>query len=74
MPQFADFAFGCGERDDLGMRIVGSSSRLAIDLRSNSRTNDEIQRTMEFIVKQKESFAESMEQAEVRMNLASSCW
>ena len=31
-------------------------------------TNDEIQRTMEFIIKQQESFAESMEQAEVRMN------
>ena len=31
-------------------------------------TNDEIQKTMEFIIKQQESFAESMEQAEVRMN------
>ena len=31
-------------------------------------TNDEIQRTMEFIIKQQESFAESMDQAEVRMS------
>ena len=31
-------------------------------------TNDEIQRTMEFIIKQQESFAESMQQAKVRMN------
>ena len=31
-------------------------------------TNDEIQRTIEFIIKQQESFAENMEQAEVRMN------
>ena len=31
-------------------------------------TNDEIQRTMEFIIKQQESFAESMEQADGRMN------
>ena len=31
-------------------------------------TNDEIHRTMEFIIKQQESFAKSMEQAEVRMN------
>ena len=31
-------------------------------------TNDEIQRTMEFIIKQQESFAESMEQADARMN------
>ena len=31
-------------------------------------TNDEIKRTMEFIIKQQESFADSMEQAEIRMN------
>ena len=31
-------------------------------------TNDEIQRTMEFIIKQQESFAESMGQADARMN------
>ena len=31
-------------------------------------TNDEIQRTMAFIIKQQESFAESMEQADGRMN------
>ena len=31
-------------------------------------TNDEIQKTMEFIIKQQESFAESMEQADIRMN------
>ena len=31
-------------------------------------TNEEIQRTMEFIIKQQESFAESMEKADGRMN------
>ena len=31
-------------------------------------TNEEIQRTMEFIIKQQESFAESMEKADSRMN------
>ena len=31
-------------------------------------TNDELQRTMEFIIKQQESFAESMDQANERMN------
>lgn len=31
-------------------------------------TYDEIQKTMEFIIKQQENFAESMEQAEVRMS------
>ena len=31
-------------------------------------TNEEIQRTMEFVIKQQESFAESMEKADSRMN------
>lgn len=31
-------------------------------------TNEEIQRTMDFIIKQQESFAESMEKADSRMN------
>ena len=31
-------------------------------------TNEEIHRTMEFIIKQQESFAESMEKADSRMN------
>lgn len=31
-------------------------------------TNEEIQKTMEFIIKQQENFAENMEKAEARMN------